>query len=91
MGLLAKEPAHRFIGDARGQNEQQGGFGERGHALDLAVTVLMLGIGRLAGDTHGRIGEHGRSEVEERVAGLRQDRERAGHDADHGLGGGQRR
>ena len=41
---------------ATGEQEQQGGFGQRGDALDFAVAVLMLGVGRLAGNAHGKIG-----------------------------------
>ena len=42
-----------------GQHEQQRGLGERGHALDLAMAVMMLVVGRLAGNAHGEIGHHG--------------------------------
>ena len=91
MGLPAEEPAARLIGDACRQNKKQGGFGERGHALDLAVAILVLGVGRLAGDAHRGIREHRRGEVEKRVSRFRQDRQRAGHDADDRLGRGQRR
>ena len=33
---------------------------ERGDAFDFTVTVLMLGIGRLAGNAHGKIGQQRR-------------------------------
>ena len=87
--LLAKKPDPRLVGDTNGKDKQQSGFGERGHAFHFAMAVLVLGVGRLAGDAHRRKGEHGRREVEQRMTGLRQDRERAGQHADNRLAGGQ--
>ena len=46
----------------------------------------MLLVGGLAGDAHGEIGHHGGAEIDQRMRGLRQDRERAGERADHALG-----
>ena len=43
-----------------------------------------------SGDAHRGIREHRRGEVEKRVSRFRQDRQRAGHDADYRLGRGQR-
>ena len=73
------------------EQEQQRGFGKRGDAFDLAVAVLMFGVGRLAGNAHGEIGQHRRREVDQRMAGLGQDGERAGEQADDGLCHGQPR
>jgi len=47
--LRADQPLHRFPDHHRGEQEQQRRLGQRGDALDLAVAVLMLGVGRLAG------------------------------------------
>jgi hypothetical protein len=91
MSLPAEQPLHGFESHAGGEQKQQSGFGKRRHAFDLAVAVLMLGVGRLAGDAHCRIGQHRRSKVQERVTGFGQDRQRAGENADHCLGDGQRR
>ena len=74
----AEEPLHRFADHDGGEHEQQRGFGERGDALHLAVAVLMLGVGGLAGNAHGEIGQHRGREIDQRMAGFRQDRERAG-------------
>ena len=77
--LRADEPLHGFPDHHAREQEQQGGFGKRRHALHLAVAVLVVGVGRLAGNAHGEIGQHRRREVEQGMAGLRQDRQRAGH------------
>ena len=55
------------------------------------MAIVVLGVGRLAGDAHRGIREHCRGEVEKRVTRFRQDRQRAGHDADDRLRRGQRR
>ena len=76
---LAAEQALRGLPDHEaGQDEQQPGLDQRGDALDLAVAVMMLLVGRLAGDAHREPGHHGRGEVERRVRGFREQRERAG-------------
>ena len=65
IGLLAKEPLHGLEGDARCEQKQQSRFSERRHAFDLAVAILMLGVGRLAGNAHRDIGQHRSGEVEQ--------------------------
>ena len=50
----------------------------------MAVVVLL--VGGLAGDAHGEIGHDRGAEIDQRMRGLRQDRERAGENADHALG-----
>ena len=57
--------SHRFENHDAGEQEQQRRLGERGDAFDLAVAVLMLGVGRLAGNAHGEIGEQRRREVQQ--------------------------
>ena len=59
---------------------------KRRHALDLAVAVVMLLVGRPAGDAHGEIGHDGRAEIDQRMRRLGQNGERAGEHADHALG-----
>jgi len=91
MRLHADQPLQRLPNHDRRQQEQQAGLGQGSDAFDLAVAVLMLGVGRLAGNAYGEIGEYGRRQVNERVAGLRQNRQRAGEQPDHRLGCGQPR
>ena len=86
VAVAAEQPLCRLPDHHAGQHEQQRGLGERGDAFDLAVAVVVLLVGRLAGDAHREIGHHGRDEVDQRMRGLGQDRERAGHHADHALG-----
>ena len=68
------------------KQEQQRGFAERGDAFEFSMSVLMLRVGRLAGDAHGGIGHDRRAEIDQRVAGFRQNRQRAGKKADQALG-----
>ena len=49
MRLRADQPLRRLPDHDGREQEQQRRFGERGDALDLAVAVLMLLVGRLAG------------------------------------------
>ena len=78
MAVTAEQPLQRLPDHDAGQHEQQRGLGERRDALDLAVTVVMFLVGRLAGNAHREIGHHGGDEIEQRVCRFRQDRERAG-------------
>ena len=84
--LLAEEAPDRLVDDDAGEKEQQRGLRQRRDAFELAVPVMMLFVGRFAGNPHGDIGHHGGGEIDQRMRGFRQDRERAGHHADHALG-----
>jgi hypothetical protein len=53
------------------------------------VAVLVVGIGRLAGDAHGDVGHGGGNHVEPRVGCLGQHPQAAGHQAHHRLEGDQ--
>ena len=68
------EPLDRFADHSDGKHEQQCGFGKRADALDFAVAKLMLGIGGLAGNADGKIGQERRRKIDQGVAGFRQDR-----------------
>ena len=89
MALVAEQPLCRLPDHHAGQHEQQRRLGQRRDALDLAVAVVMLLVGGLAGDAHGEIGHHRGAEIDQRMRGLGQDRKRAGEHADHALGHGQ--
>ena len=82
----AQQPLHGFPDHARGEQEQERGLGQRRDALDLAVPVLVLAVGRLAGDAHREISDHGGGEIEQRMRGFRENGERAGQQPDHGFG-----
>jgi hypothetical protein len=86
MGVAAEQPLRRLPDDDAREQEQERGFRERGNALDLAVPVMVLPVGRLARQAHREIGHHGRGKIEQRMRGLRQNRQRAGRDADDPLG-----
>ncbi len=86
MRLRAEQPLHGLEDHNRRKQKQQCRFGKRGHALDLAVAKLMLGVGRLVGNADGKIGQQCRRKVDQGVTGLRENRQRAGHEPDCGLG-----
>ena len=85
MALIAQQPLGRLPDHDAGQHEQQRRLGQRRHAFDLAVAVMVLLVGGLAGDAHGEIGHHRGAEIDERMRGFGQDGERAGENADHAL------
>ena len=85
----AMQTLGRFPDHHAGEQEQQRGFRQRRDRLHLAVAVVMLLVGRLARDAHGGIGHGRRAQIDQRMTGLRQDRQRAGGDADDRLGDGQ--
>jgi hypothetical protein len=66
-----------FVDDDAGEHEQQCRLDQRGNALDLAVTIVMFLVGWLAGNAHGAVGHHRRREIDQRMRGLGQDRERS--------------
>ncbi len=75
----------RFVDDPDAGQQQQAGFDESGEALDLAVTVLMVGIGRLVGDANREVSDRRGHQIEARVRRLGEDAQAAGGDADHHL------
>ena len=72
--------------DAAGEHVEQGGDAERGDALELAVAVMVLVVGRLVGHPHHRPGDDGRDQVDRGVQRFGDQRQRADRDADHELG-----
>ena len=83
MTLVAEQPLGRLPDHHPRQQEQQSCFGQRRHAFNLAVAVVMLLVGGLAGDAHRKIGHHRGAEIDQRMRGLGQNGERAGECADH--------
>ena len=89
VAVPAEQALQRLPDHDAGEQEQQRSLGQRRHAFDLAVAVVVLLVGGLAGNAHREIGHHRRDQIEQRMGGFRQDCERAGGEADHGLGHGQ--
>ncbi len=48
-----KQPQTRFVDNPGAGEQQKPGLDKRGKILDLAVTILVVGIGRLVGDADG--------------------------------------
>ena len=77
MTFGKQQPLERLPDDKARQHEQQAGFDQCRDAFDLAVAVMVLCVGGLAGDAHRVPGHHGRDEIERRMRGLGKQRERA--------------
>ena len=84
------QPLDRLHGDAAGQQKQQGGLGQRGDAFDLAVPVVMLGVGRPVGNAHGEPGHERRAQVDQAVQRVGNQRQAADRDAHGELHRGER-
>ncbi len=87
--LRAPQPLHGLPDHRNRKHEQQRRLRKRGDALHFAVTVLVFGVGWLAGNADGEIGHHRRREIEQRMAGLGQDCERTGEQTHDSLRGRQ--
>ena len=83
--VAAEKTLQRFPDHDAREQEQKRCLGERGDAFDLAVAVMVLLVGGLAGHAHREIGHHRCGEVDQRMRRLRQNGERAGGDADGGF------
>ncbi len=76
--------------DAAGQHIEHRDDTERRQALDLAVAVMMLLVGRLVRHLHHHPGDHGGDQIDRRVQRLGDQREAADRDADHEFRGRHR-
>ncbi len=85
----AEEQTHdRFVDDPDAGQQKQAGFDEGGEVLDLAVAILMVGVGGLVGDSDREICEQGGDQIQSRVRGFGEDAEAARSDADDDLSAG---
>ena len=84
--LVAKESLDRFVNHNAREEEEKRRFRERRDAFELAMSVVVFVVGGLTGDADREVRHHRGGEIDQRMRGLRQDRERAGHHADHALG-----
>ncbi len=91
VAVAGEQAVPRLPQNDGGEEEQERGLDQRRHALDLAMTVMVLLVGRLVGNADGKIGHGGRREIEQRMRRFREDRERAGRDPDDRLADGERR
>ena len=72
LGGMAGEPLRRLDEHAGREHQQQAGFGECCDRLDLAMAVMMLLVGGLAGPANGEISERRGAGIEQPVASFRQ-------------------
>ncbi len=84
------QPAPGLDQDAAGQHIEQGDDAERGEALELAVAVMMLVVGRPVGNPHHQPGDDGRDQVDRGVQRFGDQRQTADGDADREFGRGHR-
>ena len=75
---MAEDPADRLRHHIGSQHDQQAGLGQGRHRLHLAMPVVVLLIGGLAGGADGEIGQDGRARIQQPVARLRHQRQRPG-------------
>ena len=85
---MKEETLDGLINDPDTSEEEEAGFDEGGKVFDFAVTVLVIGIGRLVGNTDREIGDDGGDEVESRVGRFGKNSQAAGGDADHNFESG---
>ena len=83
--LPLRQPAHGLEHDHPGADEDEHALDPRRDVLHLVVPVGVRLVGRLLGLAHREEGDHRRHEVDGRMRGLGQDRDRAGDDARHHL------
>src|SRR5205085_10414691 len=70
-----REPAYSLDYDEGGKREKEARLGQRGERFELAMAVMVLLVGRLAGDPHREISEDRCAGIEQGMARLRQKRE----------------
>src|SRR5689334_3396356 len=86
MSLVLDQALARLPNDDPGKEKQQRGLGKSRKSLHFTVPVVMLGIRRFAGNSYGHIGHDRSTEINERMTGFRQKRERARGKPDDSLG-----
>ena len=89
MAFMLDKALGRFPDHHARQQKQQGGFSQRRDRFDFAVSVVMFFVGRFAGNANGDVGHDRGAEIDQRMAGFRQDGQRAGGKAHHTLRDGQ--
>ena len=82
---MKEQPLAGFIDDPYAGQQQQASFQKGGETFDLAVPVLVLGIGGFVGDAYREVGDGCRYQVESRVGGFGENAQTAGPDPNHNL------
>ncbi len=85
---VEEQPLDRFINDPDASQQQQTGFDEGGKILELAVPVLVIGVGRLVGNPHRKKSHQRRDQIQSGVRSFRQNSQRAGGDPDNNFQAG---
>jgi len=85
------QPADRLADNQQGQAEKQAGFDQRRQRLELAMAIMMFGVGRLFRLPHRIKSQHGGAGVDKGVSGLGEQRQRAGPEPRRKLGDSQKR
>ncbi len=76
------QPRHSLDDDAARENIEEGGDAERRQAFHLAVAVVMLVVGGPVSRAHRDPCDDGRTEIDQRMERVRDQREGADGDAD---------
>ena len=93
LDVVKEQPLDRLVDDPNTGKQEQTGFDKRGEILHLAMSVLMVGVGRLVGDSNRHQRDDCRDQIEHGVQGFGEYAQAAGGHAHHNLqsGNGQRR
>ena len=82
LHVMKEKTVHGLVDDPDAGEEEQAGFDEGGDVFDLAVAVLILGVGGQVADAHGIEGDDGGDQIERGVQGLGENAEAAAENAD---------
>ena len=85
---VEQQPLKGFPDDVQGGEKQQAGLDECGETFHFAVAIEMFGIGGLIRDAHGKIGDDGRDEIQDRMQRFGKNAQAAG-DAPRGRPSGE--
>ena len=80
--VVEEEPLDGFVDDPDTGEQKQAGLDEGGKVFHLAVTVLVIGVGRLVGDAHRHQGDDGGDQIKHGVQSFRKYAQAAGGYAD---------
>ena len=85
FNVAEEQTQRRLVNNPGAGQQQQSGLDEGGEIFDLAMTVLMVGVGRLVGDADREKSQQRRNQVEPGVRRFRENAEAARAESDHDL------
>ena len=83
-----RKTKNRFVDDPGAGKQQQASLNKGGEIFNLAVAVLVIGIGGFVGDSNRKIGQQRSDQIEPGMRGLRENAQAAGGEANDNLEAG---